>query len=173
MIKKGKVLPDCLLVCLMACLMACLLALGLCGCGAGGSAGAGVSLKEMQKAMVSADAALPSMETVFGGEADAEVTFTYLCDFDYERVEYYFYSYAAEGTGHEIAVVLLKDPSDAALLMKDLKTHVESRKGTMENYAPDQVELVDHYLLVREGAAIALIICDDPGPVQHAFESFF
>lgn len=150
-----------------------LAAVSLAGCGSGLSGTDNISIKDLQEAMLSADSSLPPMETVCGRDEDGQVTFTYLCDFDYDRVEDYFYSYAAEGTAHEIAVVDLKDPSDAALLMKDLKTHVESRKGTMENYSPDQVEMVENYVLLRKGSCIALIICDNTGPVQHAFESFF
>lgn len=132
-----------------------------------------ISMAELEEKLLGADSTLPEMAVARGSDEDAEVTFSYLCGFDYGRVEDFFYAYADQGTAHEISVIRLKDPTDAALVMKDLKEHVKSRQGTMENYSPDQVAMVEDHILVREGAYVALIICQKAGSVQSAFESFF
>ena len=133
----------------------------------------GISMEDLEKRMLSADPSLPEMAVARGEDEDAEATFGSLCDFDYDRAEDFFYAYADGGSAHEISVVCLKDPSDAALLMKELKDHVRSRKGTMENYSPDQVPMVEDYVLLREGPYVALIICEKAESVRNAFESFF
>ena len=137
------------------------------------SAGKDISMEELEEKLLAADSTLPEMAVARGSDQDAEVTFAYLCGFDYDRVEDFFYAYADQGTAHEISVIRLKDPMDAALVMKGLKAHVESRLGTMENYSPDQVSMVEDHILLREGPYVALIICQKAGSVRSAFESFF
>ena len=132
-----------------------------------------ISMEELEEKLLGADSTLPEMAVARGSDQDAEVTFAYLCGFDYDRVEDFFYAYADQGTAHEISVIRLKDPADAAPVMKELKAHVESRLGTMENYSPDQVAMVEDHVLVREGSYVALIICERAGSVRSAFESFF
>ena len=142
-------------------------------CGREEGSGKDLSMEELEEKLLSADSTLPEMAVARGSDKDAEVTFASLCGFDYDRVEDFFYAYADKGTAHEISVIRLKDPSDAALVMKELQAHVESRKGTMENYSPDQVAMVEDHVLVREGSYVALIICERAGSVRSAFESFF
>lgn len=132
-----------------------------------------ISMEELRERLLAADPTLPEMAVSQGGDEDAEAAFGSLCGFDYGRVEDFFYAYADKGTAHEISVIRLKDPSDAAPVMKELKKHVESRKGTMENYSPDQTAMVEDFCLVREGTYVALIICGEPERVRSVFESFF
>lgn len=160
------------------CLLLALLLLAVsaltCGCSGKKEGHAeDISMEEMEKRLLDADPSLPEMALARGTDEDAEVTFGYLCGFDYDRVEDFFYAYADKGTAHEISVICLKDPSDAAPVMKELKAHVESRRGTMENYSPGQVSMVEDYILVREGKYVGLFICEKAGAVRNAFEGFF
>jgi len=142
------------------------------GCGSSDT-GSSVSLSDLQTAMLAADEQLPEMTVISGSDENASLNFTSLCDFDYENVEDYFYAYATDGTAPEIAVVEVKDSLDIPELMDDLKEHVEQRKGTMEAYSPDQVTLVENYVLTSQDQYVTLIISPQNGLVQNAFKEAF
>ncbi len=143
----------------------------LCGCGSnGGSAESKVDLKAVFEAACAADTTLPEMTTVSSDADDAELNFTLLCDFEYDRVDSYYYAYATDGSAPEVAVVRVKESGDAAALMSKIKNHVADRRGAMESYSPEQVEAVDKYVLVREGDAILYAIGEKNGLAAEAFK---
>ena len=72
-----------------------------------------VSITQLQETMLSADTTLPEMTKTSSEDEQAELNFTYLSDLSYDLVDSYFYAYATEGTAEEIAVIRLKDKSDA------------------------------------------------------------
>lgn len=147
-------------------------ALAACGGSDGSASDAQVKIgaKELGEQMAEADGGLPDMTTITSDDKDADLNFTSLCDFDYDKVDSYWYSYAADGSASEMSVVILKDSGDAAELMKSLKQHVQDREGTMANYSPDQVQLVDNYILKNEGKYVTLIISEHNGAAEQAFE---
>ena len=97
----------------------------------------------------------------------------WFCDLDYGKVEAYFYAFADAGTAEEIAVVKLKDKSDAAAMMESLHKHVEARQGTFEEYDPEQVPLTQDAVVLREGRYVTLIVSKKNGLVQKEFQKFF
>ncbi len=125
------------------------------------------------KAMLAADTTLPEMVTRSSGDPEATDSFTYLSDLDYGKVESYFYAYADAGTAEEMAVVKLKDRSDAAALMGSLHDHLEARRGTFEEYDPEQVPLTEDAVVTREGRYVALIVSKKSGLAQKEFQKFF
>ena len=130
-------------------------------------------LAELETDLLEADTTLGEMTILTSVDENADLNFTSLCDFDYGKVNGYFYAYSSDGTAPEISVVELKDSGDASALMKSLKEHVENRRGTMEAYSPDQVDLVEHYVLTYDGNYVTLIISEKSGLVQKAFEASF
>ena len=132
-----------------------------------------VDMDRLQKQLLEADTTLPEMIAVTSEEENAELNFSALCDFSYDRVENYFYLYAEDGTAPEIAVVELKDASDAAALMMDIKEHAANREGTMQSYMPDQVEIVHAYILTYDGPYVLYAVGEQNGMVQKAFEAAF
>ena len=152
---------------------ALLLAVGIVGCGGGKlaeSEAAQVDLTAMREHMLAADTTLPEMKIVTGSDEQAELNFTAFSDFAYDRVQDYFYAYAADGGSQEIAVVALKDAGDAAALMRTMQSHLEDRRGALTAYAPDQLPLVDHAVIKQKGHLVAMIISEKSGLVQQAFE---
>lgn len=127
-------------------------------------------LKTMEKEMLEADKTLPEMDVVRGSDKDAEDNFTVLSDFDYDRVEDYFYAYSKTGSAEEIAVIRLKDKDDVALMMDAIHAHLEDRKGTMEEYSPEQVDCVDKAVVTYEGNDVAMIVSEKNGLVQEKFK---
>lgn len=148
-----------------------LLAIILSACGSSGQVSESAS--EMVSAMVSADASFPEYTLLTSDDADAELNFTSLSDFSYSKVAEYAYAYSSEGLAEEVAVVRLKDSSDAASFMNTLTKHVESRIGTMEAYAPDQVSVLENHILTHEGAYVCLIVSEKNGLQKSVFQDFF
>lgn len=132
-----------------------------------------VSITQLQETMLSADTTLPEMTKISSDDEQAELNFTFLSDLSYDLVDSYFYAYATEGTAEEIAVIKLKDKSDASSMMEALHDHIKSRKGTFQEYDPAQVSMTEKAVVTREGNYIALIISSKNGLVQKAFESNF
>lgn len=146
----------------------------LCSCGKTTSSSKKVEGKDLSKletAMLGADPTLPEMVIVRGTEEDAELNFTALSDLDYDRVSDYFYAYAKDGSANEIAVIRMKDESDIAPMMDSINEHLKTRKGTMQEYNPEQVGLIDKAVITYEGNDVALIVSEKNGLVQKEFKS--
>ena len=155
---------------------ACVLLLTACmaGCGAQTTAqetGVAVDMQALQESMLAADTTLPEMKVATSDDEQAELNFSAFSDFEYDRVQSYFYAYAADGGTQEVAVVQLKDAGDAAALMNTLKDHLEDRRGALAAYAPDQLPLVDHAVIKQKGALVTMIISEKIGLIQQAFEA--
>lgn len=125
------------------------------------------------QAMLDVDTTLPEMVAHSSKDDDAEDSFSFLSDLGYSKVEAYFYAYADAGTAEEIAVIKLKDKSDAAAMMESLNDHVEARQGTFEEYDPEQVPLTENAVVIREGRYVALIVSEKNGLAQNEFRKFF
>lgn len=146
----------------------------LCSCGKTTSSTKkveGKDLSKMETAMLGADPTLPEMVIVRGNEEDAELNFTALSDLDYDRVADYFYAYAKDGSASEIAVIRMKDESDIAPMMDSVNAHLKTRRGTMQEYKPEQVDLIDKAVITYEGNDVALIVSEKNGLVQKEFKS--
>lgn len=142
------------------------------GCGAAEEqqpAGETADLNALSAAMIAADTTLPEMTVVTDADEQAELNFSAFSDFDYARVQSYFYAYATDGGMQEIAVVELSDTADAAALMNTMQAHLDDRRGTLSTYAPDQLPMVEHAVIKQDGRYIAMIICEKSGLVQQAF----
>ena len=151
-----------------------LLTAGIAGCGSEETMqenGAAVDMQALRESMLAADTTLPKMKVATSDDEQAELNFSAFSDFAYDRVQSYFYAYAADGGSQEIAVVELKDAGDAAVLMNTMKDHLEDRRGALVAYAPDQLPLVDHAVIKQKGHCVAMIISEKSGLVQQAFEA--
>lgn len=158
---------------LTALVCALLLTAGIAGCGSMENVQeeTAVDMQALREAMLAADTTLPEMKVATGDDEQAQLNFTAFSDFAYERVQNYFYAYAADGGSQEIAVVQLKDVADAAALMNSMQAHLEDRRGALAAYAPDQITLVDHAVIKQKGSLVAMIISEKSGLVQQAFEA--
>lgn len=155
----------------LACVL--LLTAGMTGCGGKETAqeDPAIDMQALQESMLAADTTLPEMKVATSDDEQAELNFTAFSDFSYERVQSYFYAYAADGGTQEIAVVQLKDVADAAALMNSMQAHLEDRRGALTAYAPDQITLVDHAVIKQKGNLVAMIISEKSGLVQQVFEA--
>ncbi len=154
-------------------LLALTAALALAGCG-GGSAGtaAPADMEAMQQAMLAADPSLPEMLSITGSVEDAKRLFTYLSDFDYEKVDGYLLSYSSAGTADELAVVAVKDPADVNDAKASLEKHRGDRLKLFQTYGPEEAARVEKGEVFTEGPYAVLIICDDVQGVKDAFTGY-
>ncbi len=130
-------------------------------------------LEELLTSIQSCDTSLPKLTQISSQDKQPELNFRYLSDADYTMIHSYLYAYSMEGTAEEIAVIKLNDKNDAAAGMDSLHKHIEDRKGTFQEYAPEQVALMEKAVVTRNGRYIALIICSKSGLAQKAFQSCF
>lgn len=127
----------------------------------------------MVQAMLAVDTTLPEMVERSSSDDSAKDNFFYLSDLDYGKVDSYCYAYADGGTAEEMAVVKLKDKSDAAALMESLHEHVKTRQGTFEEYDPEQVPLTENAVVTSQGRYVVLIVSKKNGLAQNEFKKFF
>mgnify|MGYP001114077082 CR=1 FL=1 len=118
-------------------LCAVMLAFSLCACGEKTKS---IDMQALENSMVSADKTLPEMKVSGSWDENAEKAFSYISDLEYNKIHGFFLAYAADGMAYEIAVVQLKDKSDASAMADSLREHVQSRVQMYKTYEPQQVQ---------------------------------
>lgn len=130
-----------------------------------------VSMYDLRVAMEAADDTLPDMMNASSAEEDAGSNFAHVSDLDYEKVESYFVSYAAEGgKADEIVVIAVRNKDDVRAAEDSLKEHKTKRIRLLEQYEPAEVKRVEDGVVFTSGRYAVLIICDNSSAVRRAFE---
>ena len=145
---------------------AMLLMLAACGAPAEGRGTDPVALGET---LLQQGQDLPAMSVVTSQDEDGEGLFPYLSDLAYDKVEGYYFAYAAGGTAEEIAVIRLKDSADGAQARASLERHLEDRLGIFRVYDPEQVPAVEDARILVEGEMVAMLICPNSGELEQTF----
>lgn len=148
---------------------AAVMAFSLCACG---SKTQSIDMHELQKSMVDADKSLPEMKISGSWDENAEKAFSYISDMEYNKIHGFFLAYAADGMAYEIAVVQLKDKSDATAMEESLNEHVQTRVQMYKTYEPEQVDRASGAKVETIGDCVLLIMCDSPQNVETAFKEF-
>ena len=81
--------------------------------------------------------------------------------------------YAGGFEACEIAVFLLDDNSGAEAVEKLLLDYQERRAAAFTGYAPEQAALVEQGAVARQGAYVALLLCDSADKAVSVFKSCF
>lgn len=148
----------------------CMAVLGLTACGQKTEAEGKLDLPTLKDEMLAADKSLPEMKCVSSFEDGGEEYFAYLSDVRYDKIQDYFYAYAAAGTAQEVAVIHVRDEKDIKEVEKSIKDHVKSRILTFENYAPDQVATMEKALVFHKDQYVILISSPEPSYLKAALE---
>lgn len=146
-----------------------MLALSLCACGEKTKS---IDMQALENSMVSADKTLPEMKVSGSWEENAEKAFSYISDLEYNKIHGFFLAYAADGMAYEIAVVQLKDKSDASAMADSLREHVQSRVQMYKTYEPQQVQRAESAVVKTDGDCVLLIMSDAPQNAETAFKEF-
>lgn len=150
-------------------LCAVMLALSLCACGEKTKS---IDMQALENSMVSADKTLPEMKVSGSWDENAEKAFSYISDLEYNKIHGFFIAYAADGMAYEIAVVQLKDKSDASAMADSLREHVRSRVQMYKTYEPQQVQRAESAVVKTDGDCVLLIMSDAPQNAETAFKEF-
>jgi len=128
-----------------------------------------IDIFSIQSAMLDSASSLPEMATVNSNDTDAEYSFSYLSELDYENVDSYFLSFAATPVADEIAVIRMKSSDDTKDMKESLEKHLSDRISLFSTYAKDEVARLEEAEIFTEGNYAVLIICDDTKAVKDAF----
>lgn len=150
-------------------LCAVMLAFSLCACGEKTNS---IDMQALANSMVSADKSLPEMKVSGSWEENSEKAFSYISDLEYNKIHGFFLAYAADGMAYEIAVVQLKDKSDASAMADSLREHVQSRVQMYKTYEPEQVQRAESAVVKTDGDCVLLIMSDAPQNAETAFKEF-
>ena len=150
-------------------LCAVMLAFSLCACGEKTKS---IDMQALENSMVSADKTLPEMKVSGSWDENAEKAFSYISDLEYNKIHGFFLAYAADGVAYEIAVVQLKDKSDASAMADSLREHVQSRVQMYKTYEPQQVQRAESAVVKTDGDCVLLIMSDAPQNAETAFKEF-
>ena len=150
-------------------LCAVMLSLSLCACGEKTKS---IDMQALENSMVSADKSLPEMKVSGSWEENSEKAFSYISDLEYNKIHGFFLAYAADGMAYEIAVVQLKDKSDASAMADSLREHVRSRVQMYKTYEPEQVQRAESAVVKTDGDCVLLIMSDAPQNAETAFKEF-
>lgn len=150
-------------------LCAVMLAFSLCACGEKTKS---IDMQALENSMVSADKSLPEMKVSGSWDENAEKAFSYISDLEYNKIHGFFLAYAADGMAYEIAVVQLKDKSDASSMADSLREHVQSRVQMYKTYEPQQVQRAESAVVKTDGDCVLLIMSDAPQNAETAFKEF-
>lgn len=150
-------------------LCAVMLSLSLCACGEKTKS---IDMQALENSMVSADKSLPEMKVSGSWDENAEKAFSYISDLEYNKIQGFFLAYAADGMAYEIAVVQLKDKSDASAMADSLREHVQSRVQMYKTYEPQQVQRAESAVVKTDGDCVLLIMSDAPQNAETAFKEF-
>lgn len=150
-------------------LCAVMLSLSLCACGEKTKS---IDMQALENSMVSADKTLPEMKVSGSWDENAEKAFSYISDLGYNKIHGFFLTYAADGMAYEIAVVQLKDKSDASAMADSLREHVRSRVQMYKTYEPQQVQRAESAVVKTDGDCVLLIMSDAPQNAETAFKEF-
>lgn len=154
------------IICVICALAMCL---SVCACGEKTQK---IDMYELQKSMVSADKSLPEMKISGSWDENAEKAFSYISDMEYNKIHGFFLAYAADGMAYELAVVQLKDRSDAGAMEDSLNEHVQTRVRMYKTYEPEQVQRAENAVVKTVGDCVLLIMCDSPENAETAFKEF-
>ncbi len=154
------------IICVICALAMCL---SVCACGEKTQK---IDMYELQKSMVSADKSLPEMKISGSWDENAEKAFSYISDMEYNKIHGFFLAYAADGMAYELAVVQLKDKSDAGEIEDSLNEHVQTRVRMYKTYEPEQVQRAENAVVKTVGDCVLLIMSDSPENAETAFKEF-
>lgn len=154
------------IICVICALAMCL---SVCACGEKTQK---IDMYELQKSMVSADKSLPEMKISGSWDENAEKAFSYVSDMEYNKIHGFFLAYAADGMAYELAVVQLKDKSDAGEMEDSLNEHVQTRVRMYKTYEPEQVQRAENAVVKTVGDCVLLIMSDSPENAETAFKEF-
>lgn len=90
---------------------------------------------------------------------------------DPEKLEEYIFVMSEEATSAETIVIMkVKDEGDVEKISEALKVVVDEKRGEMENYLPEQFEIVDKSSVKSKGSYVYLVISESGDTIVQMIE---
>lgn len=90
---------------------------------------------------------------------------------DPEKLEEYVFAMSEEATSAETVVIMkVKDEADVEKISSALQVVVEEKRGEMENYLPEQFEIVDKSSVKSKGCYVYLVISQSQEAITKIIE---
>lgn len=88
-----------------------------------------------------------------------------------DKLEEYVFSMSEEATSAEtIAIIKVKDEADVDEIRGALEVVIDQKRGEMEDYLPDQFEIVDKSSVKTNGKYVYLIISEQADEITSILE---
>lgn len=90
---------------------------------------------------------------------------------DPEKLEEYVFVMSEEATSAETIVIMkVKDEGDIEKISSALQVVVDEKKGEMEDYLPEQFEIVDKSSVKSKGNYVYLVISESKDAIEKIIE---
>lgn len=134
-----------------------------------------ISMYDLNKALVGFTSEPDNMKYASNSDPNPQDLLAHVSNIDYSKVNAFFISYAADGTGNadEIVAIQVKKKSDLNEAAATLKTHLETRKTLYAAYDKSQLPKLEKSKVFTRGTLAILMVADDSDKMEAAFNDFF
>ncbi|WP_433939985.1 DUF4358 domain-containing protein [Paenibacillus lautus] len=87
--------------------------------------------------------------------------------------DFILYTSTSNVKAEELAVIKLKDESQAESVKDKIEQRIETQKVKFKDYRPDEYDLVEHHVLKTKGKYVFLAVSKEADSMERAFDSFF
>ncbi|AYB44199.1 DUF4358 domain-containing protein [Paenibacillus lautus] len=87
--------------------------------------------------------------------------------------DFILYTSTSNVKADELAVIKLKDESEAEIVKKNMERRIEAQKMKFRDYRPDEYFLVDNHALKTKGRFIFFAVSKDAESMERTFDSAF
>lgn len=87
--------------------------------------------------------------------------------------DFILYTSTSNVKADELAVIKLKDESQAESVKKNMEQRIEAQKMKFKDYRPDEYFLVDNHVLKAKGRFIFFAVSKDAESMERTFDSAF
>lgn len=87
--------------------------------------------------------------------------------------DFILYTSTSNVKADELAVIKLKDGSQAESVKENIEQRIEAQKIKFKDYRPDEYFLVEHHVLKTKGPFVFFAVSKEADSMEHAFDGAF
>ncbi|GIO99739.1 hypothetical protein J14TS5_48250 [Paenibacillus lautus] len=87
--------------------------------------------------------------------------------------DFILYTSTSNVKADELAVIKLKDESQAESVKENIEQRIEAQKMKFKDYRPDEYFLVDHHVLKTKGPFVFFAVSTEADSMERTFDSAF
>ncbi len=133
----------------------------------------GYTAREVYDAVAGAIKDMPEMDSVTSEDENAKDIFMVFSEMDYDKVEDFVISYSNVGLADELLVIRTKSNEYTDELKEDLEERLNNRKGTFEEYNPEEQSKFKGACVLVQDNYVVLIIGNQAQNGKYEFNKLF